>query len=255
MSYAGYSSVASGLSYAPAYTALSIISYARTDNYNLNSTLFTQQSTYNERQTTNYHPTAADDSHSSIIVTEYLSDDRPWTPIINTLGEVKDIIDQTFNAITGHDFPHESIRIVICNPTQFKSIYESTGGNFSPGIMGFSFNKFGKGASAIYVKEEHMDSLLLTIGHEIGHVLSPTLSTPQDEEAKAHAFSIAWMETIRDNDIAGLQPNISLNPAKNGVHDVGYDFVKYLMQTGSSALDVFKTLSTGLASILARMEV
>ncbi|MBW3019105.1 hypothetical protein KY329_02895, partial [Candidatus Woesearchaeota archaeon] len=118
-------------------------------------------------------------------------------------------------------------------------------------IMGFSINKFGKGASEIFVREAPLDSLLLTIGHELGHVLSPTLVNKHDEEAKAHAFSLAWMETIRDNDIAGLKPNIALNPANNGLHDVAFDFVKKLLHTGASAFDVFQTLSKGLTSILA----
>lgn len=191
------------------------------------------------------------EQHAAFITETFLNPERPWTPIISNLGEVKEVVEQTFEMMTGQKFPHENIKIMICKPEDLRRIHETTGNGWSDGIMGFSFNKYGRGVSEIYVKEEHLDSLLLTIGHEIGHILSPTLLNQQDEEAKAHAFSIAWMETIRDNNIAGLQPNIMLNPAQNGLHDVAYDFVKQLQNTGASALDIFKTLSQGLTSIIA----
>lgn len=201
---------------------------------------------------TQYVSKEADLPHSSIIVEEFLAKDRPETPVINTLGEIKNVIDEAFKFITSHDFPHDAIKVTILPKAGFKDVFLRTGGAWSEGIMGFSLNRFGKGVSEIVVKEEHLDSLLLTIGHEIGHVLSPSLPSIQDEEAKAHAFSLAWMETIRDNNIAGLKPNILINPAKNGIHDVGFEFVQHLMCSGSSALDVFRTLSRGLASIIAR---
>ncbi len=182
----------------------------------------------------------------------FLAEDRPTTPIVSSMGDVKEVIEMTFEKITGQEFPHDSIKIVVCDEQTFKEIHDSTGGAWSPGIMGFSFNKYGRGASEIYVKQDHMDSLLLTVGHEIGHVLGPTLPNGQDEEAKAHAFSLTWIETIRDNNIGGLQPNIIPNPAHNGLHDVAFDYVKYLLQTGASSFDVFKTLAHGLTSIIAQ---
>lgn len=175
----------------------------------------------------------------------FLAEDRPATPMISELGEVKEIIQQTFEKITGQEFPEQDIKITICNEEQF---HQMQTGN---GVVGFSFNRYGRGTSEIYAVQDHMDRLLLTIGHELGHVLSPTLLNRQDEEAKAHAFSLAWMETIRDNNIGGLQPNISPNPARNGLHDTAFDFVKYLLRTGASSFDIFKTLSHGLTSIIA----
>ncbi|VVB81043.1 Uncharacterised protein [uncultured archaeon] len=177
----------------------------------------------------------------------FLTEDRPMTPIVSELGEVRQIIEQTFEKITGQEFPAEDIQITICDETQFREMQPANG------VVGFSFNRYGKGTSEIYAIQDHMDRLLLTIGHELGHILSPTLPNKQDEEAKAHAFSLAWMETIRDNNIGGLQPNISPNPAHNGLHDVAFDFVKYLLKTGASSFDVFKTLSHGLTSIIAEV--
>ncbi len=181
----------------------------------------------------------------------FLVENRPQTPIISNMGDVKEVIEMTFEKITGQEFPEDSIKIAVCDEQTFRDIHNSTGGAWSPGIMGFSFNKYGKGTSEIYVKQDHLDSLLLTVGHELGHVLGPTLPNGQDEEAKAHAFSLAWIETIRENNIGGLQPNIMPNPARNGLHDVAFDYVKYLLQTGASSFDVFKTLAHGLTSIIA----
>jgi hypothetical protein len=182
----------------------------------------------------------------------FLEENRPMTPMISNMGDIKEVIEMTFEKITGQEFPHDSIKIVVCDEQTFRDIHNSTGGAWSPGIMGFSFNKYGKGTSEIYVKQDHLDSLLLTVGHELGHVLGPTLPNGQDEEAKAHAFSLTWIETIRENNIGGLQPNIMPNPARNGLHDVAFDYVKYLLQTGASSFDVFKTLAHGLTSIIAQ---
>ncbi len=181
----------------------------------------------------------------------FLTENRPMTPMISDMGEVKEVIEQTFEKITGQEFPHDSIKIMICDEQKFRQVHNNTGGSWSEGIMGFSFNKYGRGTSEIYIRQDHLDSVLLTIGHEIGHVLGPTLPNGQDEEAKAHAFSLTWIETIRENNIGGLQPNIIPNPAHNGLHDVAFDYVKYLLQTGSSSFDVFKTLAHGLTSIIA----
>jgi hypothetical protein len=181
----------------------------------------------------------------------FLAEDRPITPMVSSMGDVKEVVEMTFEKITGQEFPHDSIKIAVCDEQTFRQVHSNTGGAWSPGIMGFSFNKYGRGISEIYVKQDHLDSILLTIGHELGHVLGPTLPNGQDEEAKAHAFSLTWIETIRDNNIGGLQPNIIPNPAHNGLHDVAFDYVKYLLQTGASSFDVFKTLAHGLTSIIA----
>ncbi len=234
--------------------------YSGTSNYS-GSSGYSQPSEYSGRTgysgaTLNYSGTnsnyAMPETPHLSMAENFLADDRPSTPMISNMGEVQEVIEQTYKLITGQEFPHDSIRILICDENQFKQIHNSTGGNWSAGIMGFSFNKYAKGISEIYVRQDHMDSLLLTVGHEVGHVLGPTLPNAQDEEAKAHAFSLAWMETIRDNNVAGLQPNIMPNPAHNGLHDVAFDYVKYLLQTGASSFDVFQTLAHGLTSIIAQ---
>lgn len=196
-------------------------------------------------------PYGAADMHASIVVESFLAPNRPVTPMVTKLGDVKKVVEQTYEELTGQAFPHDDIRIQILPENEFSAMHRSISGHTSSGVMGFSLNRYGFGISEICVRQDNLDSVLLTLGHEIGHVLSPTLPNAQDEEAKAHAFSLAWMETIRDNNIGGLLPNIRLNPAKNGLHDVAFEFVVHLLNTGASAHDIFKTLSTGLTSIIA----
>lgn len=203
-------------------------------------------------QSSNFHEYFARGEHAENITEIFLEEERPITPVVANKHEIMPVIEQTFELITGQEFPADSIQITICDAQMLKIIHEQTGRAWNNGIMGFSINRYGKGISEVYAREEHLDALLLTIGHEIGHILSPSLPNKKDEEAKAHAFSIAWMETIRDNNICGLKPNIKLNPAKNGLHDTAYEFVQHLMITGASAFDVFKTLAHGLTSIIAR---
>ncbi len=231
----GYSGTAN---YAPTHGAINT-------GYIAGSTTYSAPSISSSYSMSRNHTMYAQPTTPHFTVTEgLLSENRPLTPIVSNMGEVKEIIERTYSIMTGEELPDE-IKIFICDQDDFREM------NPNPGVMGFSLNRYGKGTSEIYVKQDHMDKLLLTVGHEIGHVLSPTLPNAQDEEAKAHAFSLAWMETIRDNDIAGLQPNFAVNPARNGLHDVAFDFVTYLMQTGTTSYDIFKTLSQGLTSIIA----
>lgn len=178
----------------------------------------------------------------------FLAPNRPATPLVSEFGAVKEITEETYKLLTEQDFPHDSVKVFVLPEIAFKKVFTATGNYWNEGIQGFSLNRYGYGISEIFVRENNLDSVLLTLGHELGHILSKPLPNLKDEEAKAHAFSIAWMNTIRDNNIAGLKPNIVLNPAKNGIHDAGLEIVDYLMSSGISALDAFKTLAHGLTS-------
>lgn len=84
---------------------------------------------------------------------------------------------------------------------------------------------------------------MLTIGHELGHVLSPALDNKQDEEAKAYAFSFAWMEIIKEHNIANLANAIvTESPAQNGLHDVGFALVMGLFKQGENYLQIYKKI-------------
>jgi hypothetical protein len=180
----------------------------------------------------------------------FLAPNRPSTPLVSEFGAIKEVTEETYKQLTGQDFPHDSVKVFILPEIAFKKVFSTTGNYWNEGIQGFSLNRYGHGISEVFVRENNLDSVLLTLGHEIGHILSKPLLNLKDEEAKAHAFSIAWMNTIRDNNIAGLKPNILLNPAKNGIHDAGLEIVDYLMSAGISALDAFRTLAHGLTSKL-----
>ena len=83
---------------------------------------------------------------------------------------------------------------------------------------------------------------MLTIGHEIGHVMSLPLKNIQTEEAKAFAFSIAWIKTIREKNIANLESAINMRPAINGIHNIAFDFVINKIKQGEDAIQVFESL-------------
>ena len=71
-----------------------------------------------------------------------------------------------------------------------------------------------------------------------------------DEEAKAFAFSLAWMKAIKENNIANLAASINLEkPARNGLHNIALDFVLKLTNAGRRAIDVYVELMKGNISI------
>jgi hypothetical protein len=97
--------------------------------------------------------------------------------------------------------------------------------------------------SEIFVKEDFLARVLLTVGHELGHVLSEPLESPQDEEAKAYAFSLAWMNIIKEKNIAGLKESIvTETPAENGVHNLAFFWVEKLISSGMNALEIYLNL-------------
>ena len=99
------------------------------------------------------------------------------------------------------------------------------------------------------MKEDQLARLMLTIGHEIGHVNALPLGNAVDEEAKAFAFSMDWMNAVRQNNIGGLYEAISPNPAKNGLHNRAFDFVMRLIEQGMKAVEVYLGLVKGDISI------
>ena len=134
--------------------------------------------------------------------------------------EIKEHIQEAFQKTMGEPFPSH-IKISICGEKQFRKLAPS------PATVGLSVNRSQHDLlSEIFVLNNYLGRIMLTIGHELGHVLTASLDTPQDEEAKAYAFSLAWMEVIKKHNIANLREAIVLdNPARNGLHDAAFDFV------------------------------
>lgn len=172
------------------------------------------------------------------------------------VGHARDIEQparEAFEKTTGLQFP-ENIFITIGTKDQLKGVHEQRSGRWDDSIVGFSFNGHGQRPSEVFVLEGSLDRVMLTLGHEIGHVLSQTLPDARDEEAKAFAFSLAWIRTIVDHNIAGLANCINPNPAKNGLHDVAFAFVSGKLKEGHQPLTLFKDLVLQGTSIQQKLE-
>jgi hypothetical protein len=191
---------------------------------------------------------------SSQIGEVHFEPDSFLNPLRSDVGEVNDssqvigFVREAFREVMGCELP-DSIAIKICFDHEFKEQHASTGGVWSEGIVGFSLNTQGKGVNRIFVRNDQLDRVMLTIGHELGHVLTPSLFDGRDEEAKAYSFSIAWMDVIKEKNIAGIANCILPRPALNGLHDVGFAFTMKLLNEGKNAMDVFRELVYGVSSI------
>jgi len=184
----------------------------------------------------------------------FLSPKRPQTPMIENSSEIMPYIRETFEKLVGEAFPEDHLKIHILDDKEFEAAH-GPGGKFGPGIQGFALNRQGKGINEVFVRKNHLDHLMLTLGHEIGHVMSRTLADDRDEEAKAFAFSVAWMDTIKEHNIAGLAGSIMPNPARNGLHDVAFEYLLELINKGKGAWQLFRELADGAITITKRLEV
>lgn len=138
---------------------------------------------------------------------------------IGDTEQIQEEIQEAFLKTTNKELP-PNINISVCSSFEFKKIIDQ------PGVKGISINRQGMGISEIFVLNNDLAQVMLTIDHEIGHVLTKSLKDKRLEEAKAFAFSKAWMKTIKEHNIADLKNSIVLeNPARNGIHDIAHSFV------------------------------
>jgi hypothetical protein len=158
--------------------------------------------------------------------------------------DVKEFVEEAFEKIFDKKFPND-IKISVLDEKQFRKLAPH------PGTIGLSLNRRKQGLlSEIFVRNDSVARVMLTIGHELGHVLTENLDHKQDEEAKAYAFSLAWMKTIKEQDIAGLSDAIvTERPADNGVHNIAFFFVEKLKKEGRSMMEVWKGLVERIISI------
>lgn len=182
----------------------------------------------------------------------FLSPIRLKTNFIENFDEIKNIVKETFELMLKTEFP-EDISMSILPFNEFKLLH-SIFGYWNNGILGFSINGKDK---KIFVRENNLDILMIVIGHEIGHVLTETLSNKHDEEAKAFAFTIEWAKTIKEHNIADLGVNVKdeleFKPAKNGLHDVAFSFVNFIIRKGRKAIDLHDDLVKKYISIFNRL--
>lgn len=158
--------------------------------------------------------------------------------------EVRGFVEETFQLIFDQPFPTD-IKLSLLDEKKFRKLAPNSS------TIGLSINRPGL-LSEIFVLNGSLAKVLLTIGHELGHILTPTLDNAHDEEAKAYAFSLAWIKTIQENNIAGLgNALITELPAENGLHDIAYDFVSKLIREGKNVWDLYLELIKRTVSITA----
>lgn len=262
MNYSGNLEYIIGNSYRrQSYQIISYFSKNIDDNYDFlreNSPVFEKQYTgtsansinfnqyKNQKYLTNYI------SNHSFQPEIFLNPSRPKSRFVDDNDEIKEIANETFELMMNEKLP-ENILINIVHFEEFKLLHSGFGA-WSNGILGFSIN--GK-EKRIFVRENHLDALMLVIGHEIGHVLTETLPNNHDEEAKAFAFSIEWAKTIKKHNIANLGLNIKdeidFQPARNGLHDVAFAFVDFMVKKGRKAVELHKDLVKGYVSVFDRV--
>jgi len=179
----------------------------------------------------------------------FLNTTRPLSKFINTTEQIQSLIEETFELMLNKKLPNNT-SIQVCNKEELKQIH-SRFGPWHEGIQGFALNN--KELKQIFVKNNNLDELMLTIGHEIGHVYTKSLSNNHDEEAKAFSFAIEWAKTIKKHNIGNLKENINdnldFNPARNGLHDLAFFFVKNLVDKGIKPMNVHWDLVKGYKSL------
>jgi hypothetical protein len=183
--------------------------------------------------------------YQSSITLGLLSPRRPATQFVEKAEEIKNIVCEAFEAVTGQAFP-DDIVVRVCDESELRKAHSANGGKWNPGILGFALNRHPY-PSTIFVRKNHLDALMLTVGHELGHVIAPRLDHDVDEEAKAFAFELAWARTIVENNIGGLASNFNPDfmPAANGLHDKAFAFVQNIVRKGKEALRLFLELAKG----------
>jgi hypothetical protein len=176
----------------------------------------------------------------------FLSSNRPSTTFVGDAADIKDFVEEAFNLVTGNRLPN-NIVINVLSKEDFVRANSASGGNWNEGIQGFAINRRKIGLqSEIFVRKGELDRIMITLGHEIGHVVTDQLYDKRDEEAKAFAFSIAWMKKIKQFNVANLSTAIVLDrPAKNGLHDIALDFVAEKIKAGADAFELFENISCG----------
>lgn len=164
---------------------------------------------------------------------------------VGSAEDIRQFVEEAFEKMLGSAFP-EDIKISVLDAAQFRNIAPS------PSTIGLSINRRKHGLmSEIFVLNDSLARVMLTIGHELGHVFTETLENKHDEEAKAYAFSLAWMNLIKDHNIADLADAIvTERPAENGLHNVAFFFVDRMMRAGAGAIELWKGLVEGKLFVL-----
>lgn len=172
----------------------------------------------------------------------FLNPSRPGTPFVGDAAEIAGFIREAFARTTGRELP-ENITITVAARNVLQASHRLF---LNQGIVGLSFNSSSQ--KKIFAVAGSLDEVMLVIGHELGHVLTPALGSQKAEEAKAFAFEMAWAQAIFEHDIAWLRNSINaaavnMKPAANGLHDLAFAFVKAATLAGKEPLQLHSQLS------------
>ena len=169
----------------------------------------------------------------------FLNPSRPVTPFVGQAFEISGYIRQAFCLTTGEELPGD-VGITVAPREE---LLQKNPAFLNHSVVGISLNQ----TQEIFVAAGKLDEVMLTIGHELGHVIRKPARTAPEEEAKAFAFEAVWAKSIFDHDVAGLKNSINaaaLMPAKNGLHDAAFNFVKN--NSGEEEpFQLFNSISTG----------
>ncbi len=163
---------------------------------------------------------------------------------VGKAAEVRGYIEEAFENIFDRPFPSD-IKISILDQENFRKLAPAAN------TIGLSINRSSFGLlSEIFILNDSLGRVMLTIGHELGHVLTPTLPNLHDEEAKAYAFSLLWMKIIKEKNIANLSAAIITEcPAENGLHNISFRFVQNLICQGKEERELYLELAQKEISI------
>src|SRR3989344_905500 len=246
------------VSYSPGIESIRFsYSYQSSSSCQVDFSNFRLSSSYNGLNSTSInkdsnHPKPTPPSYSNLFPTHteyHFQPDNFLKPgskskFVGQAEEIREFIEEAFTKMFDQPFP-SNIKVSVLNKENFSQISNS------PGTIGLSINRGQQGLiSEIFVLNDYLARVMLTFGHELGHVLTPTLTNPKDEEAKAYAFSLLWMQAVKENNIANLGSAIILeNPALNGLHDVAFSFLQQSINAGKAVDEIYADLIAGSISI------
>lgn len=222
-------------------------------NYSRPQSSFSSSSIYsgNDASTNNYQ-NSGNSFYNTLFhhQTEYLFSPQDFLlpgkegQFVGSAEELKPYLEEAFEELFHQSFPRD-IKVSICNLEQFRKVAPH------PSTIGLSINRNKLGLlSEIFVLEGPLARVMLTLGHELGHVLTPSLPNPHDEEAKAYSFSLAWMKIIQENNIAGMQDSfVTERPAENGLHNVAFAFVEKMIKAGMDVWEIYLKIINHLFSL------
>lgn len=228
-----YSIAPTKMSYAPEMARIYAVNPAATPRIFYETTKDVQGYRSNRMEETLFFPTHRE---YAFMPDNFLKPGQ-GSKFVGQAEEVKEFVEEAFQLLFKTPFP-DDLKISVLDAERFRTLAPH------PSTIGLSINRRQLGLmSEIFVLNGSLGTVMLTIGHELGHVLTATLPTPHEEEAKAYAFSLEWMRVIKEHNVANLKDALILEqPAENGLHNVAFRFVHDLIKSGLKAAEVYRQL-------------